>query len=60
MQLRLYRTRRDAELRRDLIVLIPLYLVKDEGHPRSFRKPGDGSLEIHMKIGTLRNRGRPK
>ena len=50
MELRLYSSDRDAELLRDLLVLIPLNVVQDERGPRASRKSCHRPLQIDLEL----------
>ena len=58
MQLRLHCSFRHTQLRCDFSVLIPLYLVKHKGDPRSFRQRCDSPIEIHFQLRTRAQRDR--
>src|SRR5688500_16064014 len=59
MDLRLYRSDRDAELGRDLLVLIPLDVVEDERCPRASRKSRNCPLQIDPQIRRIARREGP-
>jgi len=57
MQLRLYRSNRNAQLRGDLLVLIAFDIVENEGEPGSFGQRRDCAFDIHPRLDSARPRG---
>jgi hypothetical protein len=56
MELRLYRSNRDAELRRNFLMLKALDVVKHERRSRAFRQPRDCSLQIDPQVRRITRR----
>src|SRR4026209_1135422 len=50
MELRLYSSDRDAELLRDLLVLIPFDIVQYERGPRARRQSRDRPFEVDLEL----------